>query len=309
LTLTSYLPNYRYNLVDLSSDYPEEESFATDPQIFDLAMRTAAMDVKTSQAMQGLFRTSQEFHKRSDTLSRSLPFPVPPDQLASVLQQWLRASMNLPVQRRAAALLAADAVLDSCWYPIESDSHDLGQEAAKPLEAIGVQFFYGGPDGTVTDVTWFKDAFKLDPSGPIGDILTYMSLVGWPPLTPIETENIDGLNGWDNYNTYLIATGAKYLSHPRDPDTTAKVEYVIASSYCDRVAIAEGIGDPIEGQPGPPTQREFDIARGAREEAIKHYRAMLAIDNTSKRSLEAWRSAWKLMAGLPLESHNAHGDA
>jgi hypothetical protein len=310
LTLTSYLPGYHYQLVDIENDdLPAEVTFKTRPEIFDLAMRTAAMDDKLSQPMEKLFHASQDVAARTDT-SQPPPFSVTSEQLASVLKEWLGGSANLPPQRKAAALLAAQAVLDTCWYPIEFESGaDLGHRAAKPLEAIGVTFSFGGPDGTVTDVTWLEDAYKLDPSGPIGDALTYMSLVGWYQLAPIQVEDANGLDSWDNLNTYLIATGTGYLSHPRDPARVAEIEYVIACSYSDRVAIAEGIGDPVEGVPGPPTQSQIDLARGAREEAIRYYRAMLAIDKTSKQSIDGWRSAWKLMAGLPLDSHNAHGDA
>jgi hypothetical protein len=307
LTITSYLPNYHDELLDQSRYYPAPDTVATDRQIFELAMRTTALNEKASRPMEDLFRTYLDFTAHENGLTPR-HFPVSPEQLAGVLQQWLNASMDLPPVRRAAALLAADFVLDGCWNPIEYESHDLGDQAVKPLEAIGINFDRGGPDGTVTNVTWLEDAYRLDPDGPIGDVLTYMSLLGWPPLTPIETGNASGLTEYDNLSTYLITTGARYLSRPRDPATTAKVEYAIASSYCDRVAFAEGVGDPIEGLPGPPTRQEFELGRGARAEALKHYRAMLAIDKTSTRSLEAWRSAWKLMAGLPLDTHNAHGD-
>jgi hypothetical protein len=155
----------------------------------------------------------------------------------------------------------------------------------REMKSIGVEF-YDGEGGLHPGHSWTRQALELDPDGPIGDAVTLMSLARW---------GVD----WDDYFT----VGERYLSQQRNPDSRAWAEYFLASRHQNLVIIGY-IGDTEPEQPPTmsPTQEQIDHGAAAKPQAIKHYRAVLAIDGDggSRRALVAWRTAWKLMADLPV---------
>ena len=81
---------------------------------------------------------------------------------------------------------------------------------------------------------------------------------------------------------------------------------MVGDAYSDIVAIAAG----ESGGSGEydPTQYEAE-AEADRTKALQHYRAGLAVDNTSDSAKDAWRQAWHLAAGLlPNERYVCFGD-
>jgi hypothetical protein len=90
------------------------------------------------------------------------------------------------------------------------------------------------------------------------------------------------------------------LSQERDPLLRARAEYYLAAAYCDRILLGEG-GNPMTG--AAPTAVERRRGQLAKPEALNHYRAMLALDDKSEFATAAWRSGWRLLAGLPVGVH------
>jgi len=300
----AYLPVFPFE-----KEHPDEPydpmTAENSPEIFQLAVRTAALDPKLSPATTDVYRKWIEFYQRKSPLpyqeQPGLPRPIQPSEVASVLQPWIEASRNLPAQRRAAALLAAQFVVEASWSEFSSAARfsvvEKGSDAQRALEAAGAEFGPpGGPEGIQPVVKWVREARDIDPDGPIGDAIALMTLSGWHfrELFP---------GGYGDVTDYVIAVGEKYLLRPRESATIARVEYFVASAYCDRVLISQFGDDGGEGDVIPPTQAQLDRGAAAQPEALKHYQSMLALDQNSQRAIAAWRSGWRLMAGLPVYRH------
>jgi hypothetical protein len=301
LTAYSYLPSFYRERRDRPDDIYEPLSPEESPEIFQLAMDTAAMGSKISAPMSDIYHGWIQFRQRTEVVRQGqregLKHPVETEEVASALRRWLQVSKDLPPQRRAAALLAAYFVLDISWHGLQFPDYD--NEAQKQLEAAGAEFDRGGPDGIQPLAKWLKEARDLDPEGPIGDAVTLMSLsAGWHLAELVPEEYAPGKT--KDITDYIIATGERFLSRPRDPALTARVEYFIASAYCDRVAVSKGSEGILRET---PTQGQLDRGDAAKLEALKHYRSLLAIDGKSKRAVAAWRAGWRLMADLPTYAH------
>ena len=300
----AYLPVYPFEREHPDEPY-DSMTAESSPEIFRLAVRTAAQDPKLSQPMADVYRKWIEFYERKSALSYQeqprLPRPIQPNEVASVLQPWLEASQSLVAQRRAAALLATQLVVEASWSEFSTAAGfsvvEKGSEAQRALEEAGAEFSPpGGPEGIQPVVKWVREARDIDPDGPIGDAITLMTLSGWHfrELFP---------GGYGDVTDYVIAVGEKYLSRPRDSATTARVEYFIGSAYCDRVLISQIGDDGGEGELIPPTPEQLRRGAAAKPEALRYYRSMLALDGSSQRAIAAWRSGLRLMAGLPVYRH------
>jgi hypothetical protein len=91
----------------------------------------------------------------------------------------------------------------------------------------------------------------------------------------------------------VIAMGEPLIGRNGDPEVLATARFMVADAYATIVALASGAGGD-HADPAPHRDR----ARVAREKAIAHYRAGLALDRSSDRARSAWATAWRLMAGL-----------
>ena len=79
---------------------------------------------------------------------------------------------------------------------------------------------------------------------------------------------------------------------------------MVGDAYSDIYAIANGID-----QNGSYTNIGIDEAEPARVKGLEHYRAGLAVDNTSEDAKDAWRQAWHLSVGrLPHVRYACFGD-
>jgi hypothetical protein len=300
----AYLPVFPFE-----REHPDEPydfmSAEDSPEIFQLAMQTAALEVRVSQSMTEVFRKWIEFYQRKSGLpyeeQPQLPRPVQPREVADVLEHWLDASRDLPARRRAAALLAAQFMLEASWaeftsaaeYPVlKSDT-----ETQTMLEAAGAEFLApGGPQGIQPLVKWAREARDLDAEGPIGDAITLMTLSGWHlrELFP---------GGYGDVTDYVIDVSERYLLRHRDSANAGTFEYFVASAYSDRLLISQIGDDAGEGNFIPATPEQLARGAAARPEALNHYKSMLAQDRNSKKAIAAWRSAWRLIAGLPVSRH------
>jgi hypothetical protein len=311
-TANSYLPVFRYERlefpdVEYGSIYPGRGG---DTDIFDLAMRTANMDVAVTQPVATMYQKWLEFAHLKEAKfyweQPEVPRPLGAKDVAAVLGPWLQSATELAPRRRAAALLAADLILEVAWEQFSTTGKKTEQEK-KDLEGVGA-VFVETIGGTVPSVKWIQQARELDPDGPIGDAVMIMTVSGW---------NLRQLysGGYEELTDYLIAGGEKYRSRPQNPNLAAWAEFFIASAYCDQVVISyAGNTDNPSVEPGPyltePTESEKTRGVAAKPEAIKHIQSLLAMDRTSRRAIAAWRMAWRLIAELPLDRHyGIAGDA
>jgi len=104
----------------------------------------------------------------------------------------------------------------------------------------------------------------------------------------------------------VILEGEGLLAKGLDPPTAAHVHFMVGDAYSDIVAIAGG----ESGGNGEYESAQFEgEADSARAKALAHYRAGLAVDNSSENAKDAWRQAWHLAAGLlPSERYVCFGD-
>lgn len=305
----AYLPLFRYEMRERPDDLDPMDADHS-PEIFQLAVSRAALANGIQQPFMDIYRRWLAFNEtKIDFVNgysgyselaykedAELPRPIRTSDVEDVLRRWLEASQNLPPQRRAAALLAAYFLVETTWNEFPRAAVSVPGEVTedqKNLEAAGVEFRddVGGREPTVN---WVQEALKLDPDGPIGDAITLMILSGWR-----FDDFFDG--DFRDVAGYVIAQAEKYLARPHEADFTARAEYFLASAYCDRAVISE-IGDEEgdEGKPAPPTREQIDRGPISRTEALKHYRLALAAGGKSKTAVAAWRTGWRLMAGLPV---------
>jgi hypothetical protein len=143
----AYLPVFPFE-----REHPDEPYDSMDAEnsreIFQLAVSIAALDTTVSQPMANVYRKWIEFYQRKSGMPYQeqphLRRPVHPGEVASVLQRWLEASRDLPARRRAAALLAAQFMLEVSWaeftsaagYPLLRTDTD----TQTMLESAGAEF-------------------------------------------------------------------------------------------------------------------------------------------------------------------------
>jgi hypothetical protein len=119
----AYLPR----AVSRPAEYAHEATRDTawDARVFAWAIRRAALDSATMTALHAAFTARGS--------GRS------PGILVGALKQWLSGSQNLPGDRRAAALVAADVAREDLYFA----GGDPGRERARDsVWALGAQFPY-----------------------------------------------------------------------------------------------------------------------------------------------------------------------
>ena len=148
-TATSYLPVFRYE----RWEFPDRVYGSVDPaaccdsvgdsDLFELAMETAAVDEAVAHPMRDMYQKWTEFERskaeKSSGEQPSMPRPFSAKDVAAVLGPWLQASTGLPPRRRAAALLAAEFVLEIAWEQFTTTGKKTDQEQ-KDLESMGAEF-------------------------------------------------------------------------------------------------------------------------------------------------------------------------
>ena len=247
---------------------------------FHQAVALAKADAALSQRFQDLYErvfqagTSEEQAKRPENANWRESF-------LPLLGEWLAALKTAQSAQRAAGLLAADHLLEAAQdageapgWPEESPAlQKLG--AVFELNGIGNYYFYTG--------NWQKEARELDPDGPVGE----MAVIGW-----MDRGSCDVAGYGSNLFYKIISDGEGLLKKNLDPPTAAQVHFMVGDAYSDVYTIARGY-DP---------NGDFAVKEGeadpAHAKALEHYRAGLAIDNSSEDARHAWSQAWHLSAGL-----------
>ncbi len=209
-----------------------------------------------------------------------------PDQaetLISLFERWVAASGKLDNTRKAGALIVADQVLDHMHFQLGTSSIEKGGPYRQRLEKLGAKFFKSELEASyIYDHSWLETARAIDATGPMGD-LAFRLLMEM------------GCSKYGKFNFLdVIDQGEKYLKNDHDVISRAEIELMVAEAYRDLVALSLGAG---EGNENPGDYR--DKAIDARQKAIMHYRNSLPILKSSMVTNEAWREAWRLIAGLP----------
>jgi hypothetical protein len=188
--------------------------------------------------------------------------------------------------RRAAALFAADQLLGESgagW------SKDENPTIRQQLEAHGAQFNWASLGDTwVYAHSWLSESLEIDPDGRIGD-LAFITLMerGFETSGTCSDQRGNGFRA-------VIQEGSDFLGRKPDSPFSSYIHLLMAAAWGDIVTLANG------GGYDESVSAEYKSeAASARTRAIEEYRLAFAspIQGRVKRR-EAWRNAWRLMAGL-----------
>jgi hypothetical protein len=238
-----------------------------------------------------------------------LPYVVPqgfleppaegdPDTLLGVFKTWMDTARALDPIRQAAALFAADQVLQGTTAPFQLAVHQ-GAGKAKSLtrreafaafgatfreSPLGATYLYTNP--------WLKQALAIDPAGRIGE-LAFLTLLE----KGFDTSGVCAEQGTEGFKV-VISKGETYLASARgqtSPDRATAL-FAVAQSYSDIVALAGGAG--YDGPGGPDEKKFKPEAPRARQQALRYYRLALEAERDTPRAQEAWAEVWRLTANL-----------
>lgn len=271
---------------------PDHDYRTTASVQFHRAVAIAGLDTALSASFETLYQqifraTSPAQVRRPGTWRKSL---------LPALQEWFAALKTVSPTRSAAGLLAADRLLNAAdsagkvpgWPQKPAQRTEL-QELGAVFEMNGISgdYYYTG--------NWEKQARELDPSGPVGEMAALGSMVRGSCDTA----------GPDPFRQ-VISDGESLLAKGLYASTAAQVHFMVGDAYSDIVAIAGGQAG-ANGEYNPEQFR--DEADSSQAKALQHYRAGLAVDNTSHSAKDAWRQAWRLSADLlPSERYVCFGD-
>ncbi len=212
---------------------------------------------------------------------------LPAADLAGALRRWLDASRRLPPPRRAAALYAADQILERtlCAYGLCEGPSDA---ALAPLVAQGAGFSWSELGGQwVYTHDWMGQARALDRDGPLGQRIFLHQLSRALDFSGTCEGGMDGFRR-------VIGNAERYLERLPASPIAADVHALAGDAWRDIVALAHGAGDIYAD-----SSRYGAEAPEARRRAIAHYRAALAAGPEAPVARYAWRRAWWLLSGLP----------
>jgi hypothetical protein len=299
LVMYAYLPR----VVEDKTKTPAGELYEvvspeTSPEVFELAMRAAAVEqtdlVKT---MNALYQESYQHPQLSGNdpsyqEKRTTAGLERGKRVVDALDQWLTVTRQLPPQRKAGGLLAAYFLLKGATDHLEDPEMEAMRDWLLEKKVIASEKELG-PWGATAK--WAIDARDLDPEGPIGDAVALMEITNPQQMNELMPgyRLVAEAQGQKDVTDLVIETGEKFLARPRDPETTERVEYFIASGYSDRIQLARFDAED------KPSDWEIQRAAAAKPEAIKYF--SMAMAGGSLRAVTAWRKGWRVLAGLPVE--------
>ena len=284
---------------------------------FHQAVSATGVDAALSQRMEKLYELEVQLADRLNKQAAEMCKAGCPDvaklpkatgddwrePLAPQLREWLNAVKTLGPAQRAAGLFAADRLLVA-FESVRPGDHfgTIGASTAAQdklrtiLKKLGANFAtnYAEPAYYYTG-NWLDEASGLDFDSESGR----MAFFTW-----VES-NSDAcvIAGAETFRK-VISRGETLLNRKIDPATASKAHFMVGDAYSDIYAIAKGYD-----QNGTYTNIGSDEAGPARLKGLEHYRAGLAIDNTSEDAKDAWRQAWHLSAGrLPHIRYACFGD-
>ena len=211
----------------------------------------------------------------SDSVWRELrPVPKVPDTaFAAVLERWFAGSKGLPNDRRAAAYVAADQLLAVGFATLRLwDSTEAAATLRDEINALGADIGWHESDAEFAYMhSWLAEAIRIDPNGPTGIEARFWRLAHW----------CEAGRGGDQARE-ARADAEDLLARNLSPVQLARAHYYAGEASRDLVTFAH------------PHKWVFVdtalYARGedeARQAAITHYRAALALDSTSENAVDA----------------------
>lgn len=306
------LPDFR-NLGNRNPAVPQARSLQEAQ--FRRAVAAAGIDAEISQRMEKLYEIDTGLAERlqaeaeeickTHCVPEAMPKPTGSDwrePLVPLLQDWFKALKAADAGHRAAALLAADSLLTAFGSIRPGDQFGTVRSSSaeqsklrSALQELGATFEPGFADGFYGySRNWLNEAKDLDLDSDGGRL----ALVTW-----MSNGGSCQLSGSDNFRK-IISLGETLLAKKVDASTAAQVHFMVGDAYSDMVAIAGGV-DPN----GDYSSVDLGNDADSRARALQHYRAGLALDNTSENAKDAWRQAWHLAAGLvPHTRYACFGD-
>ncbi len=245
---------------------------ATQPSLAEAAARIAAIDPPLTH----VFLLQLPPERREANLQRSSPTISP-------LLKWLEIAQDLPPQRKAAALIAADIYLERFFYSgvVEKSS------TRKLLKSFGA-VFVDTRDGVAYGHTLLKRAQRFAPSGPAAE-LAQIGLL----------EDACGFEGpKTDWREGLIAYGEKILRTFPSDQWTPYVHYILGRAYAAKLLFYYPGGVPDADDPENRKIIRAPASR-VRAAAITHFRAFLEKQPNALDAAFAWQESWRLLAGLP----------
>jgi hypothetical protein len=204
----------------------------------------------------------------------------------NAITDWLTAAPPESATRRAAALFVADQILaNSAAVWNKEDNPAIRQR----LEAVAAEFNWAPIGGVwVYTHSWLKQSMALDPDGRIGE-LAFITLME----SGFETSGTCRDQGSTGFRT-VVREGGQFLRRTPGSPLASHVHLLMAQAWGDIVTLATGGGY----DESVSTAYKSDEA-SARKRAIEEYRLAFASPiQRPGRAREAWRNAWRLMAGL-----------
>jgi len=209
---------------------------------------------------------------------------MPPYDLVTTLDTWLKGAQGKDSVRQAAAYLVADRVLRLAWHPFNFT--DPGQQLAQArsrLKALGASSELSAASGEMAYAGgWVQQAARLDPTGPMGQRAALLQL---------EADCAGGDSPQPYYG--IVARLEPLVATPADSEVKWTAQLLEADAYRDVVALASGLGkenaDSTKFQPD---------AESAKTRAIALYQAALAGDTASRLAKGGQVTLARLTGGL-----------
>lgn len=213
---------------------------------------------------------------------------LPSRRLEEILRRALAAAASLGAPRRAAALVAADRLLNEtmCQHGL---CHEETGAMLAPFRALGAQFTWAASGATwVYDRNWLVQARTLDRDSRLGQRILLSQLSSGFDFSGSCAKGAEAFRR-------VIQNGERYLARQPTSPIAQDVRLALADAYRDIVALAQGAGGEWAD-----SSRYSTEAPAARRLALAHYRAVIAANPTHPAAEYAWRRAWRLAAGLPV---------
>ncbi|HKV71863.1 MAG TPA: hypothetical protein VJN62_11480 [Gemmatimonadales bacterium] len=184
--------------------------------------------------------------------------------LVDAVDLWVRQGRGLDSLRRAASFFLLDQIMkDEHWF---EDSVERGR-----LETLGATFDEDHYEGWVYTGSFLDSADRLNPRGPAHALVVMKQFHG--ECSP----------------TAAIHRAQQLLESVRDSAVRFQLYKILGDAWADSVGMPGG----PDADPATP----IAASPGARENAIQSYREALALNRTSPSAVQAWWSAWRLVAG------------
>jgi hypothetical protein len=281
--------------LDLARSYRYRE---LDDSQFHRALAIAGADSTLTEKLQNLY--NQILHDNGERLQNlfqrsvdgsnapALQSPGWVPSLLPLLQAWLAQVKTFPAERRAAGLLVAHHLLLAAETAGGMVGWPLQRDIEQSLKKLSAELTPSEAENGVYAGSWAKQARQLDPGGVVGQ----MAIIG-----SMAHASCDGQDS-DDPSRKVILEGEMFLSKGLNAQTAAQVHFMVGDAYSDFVALAK---QKLNAQGARDPNKYSGEAGLDRAKALEHYRAGMAVDNASQNAQDAWRQAWRLLAGIQPE--------